>query len=75
MIDKPKIPKYQALACGLGLILLVSSLVLAWHRNPIGILACLGSLGWFALSLMMSPQVRGDLFGTRFEADQSKSES
>lgn len=75
MSDNRKIHKYQAVACALGLILLVSSLFLTWHREPIAILVSLGSLGWFGFSLAMSPQVRSDLFGTRFEASRTETDS
>lgn len=75
MSDNPKIKKYQ-IACWLvGLLLMVVSIILPLNREPIGLLVSLGSLGWFALSLMMSPQVRRDLLGSRFEALQSGTES
>lgn len=75
MSDNPKIKKYQIACCLVGVMLMVVSLILSLNRESIGLLVSLGSLGWFALSLMMSPQVRRDLLGSRFEVVQSETES
>ena len=77
MKDNPKIKKYQIACCLIGVMLMMESLVLSLRLGLvlIGVLVSLGSLGWFALSLMMSPQVRRDLLGSRFEAVQSETEN
>jgi hypothetical protein len=77
MKDNPKIKKYQIACCLIGVMLMMESLILSLHLGLvlIGVLVSLGSLGWFALSLMMSPQVRRDLLGSRFEAVQPETEN
>ncbi|WP_304526802.1 hypothetical protein [Halomonas sp. I5-271120] len=74
-IVEKRIEKYQWATFLVGMILLASALVLTWTLDPRGIFSAVGAMGWFALCLMMSPRVRGDLFGDRFEADQTDSDS
>lgn len=60
--------KYQWVLCGTGSALLVIGILTSIFVNMIlGLASTVGALGWFGLCLMISPQVRQDLFGVRFE--------
>ncbi|MEM0550455.1 MULTISPECIES: hypothetical protein [Aeromonas] len=65
--DTKKIGVYQMGAVVIGLVLLVLGILTMVRGVGYGLAITIGSLGWSALGLMMSPQVRNDLWGTRFE--------
>ena len=66
--DKKKIGVYEMGAVVIGVVLLVIG-ILTMVRVGVGygLAITIGSVGWSALGLMMSPQVRNDLWGARFE--------
>lgn len=67
-----RIAKFQWLALAIGLALMGFGLWLTIRNNPgTGFALTVGSLGWFLLSLMLSPQVRKDLFRGRFDCKTS----
>jgi hypothetical protein len=62
------IAKFQWLALALGLVLLLWGLAASLTGQFfLGVGLNLGGLGWMSLSLMMSRQVRHDLFGDLFD--------
>lgn len=67
-----KIFKYQWFCLSIGMILLLVSFFSFFLANFFtGMIASLGSVGWFWVSLFMSPQVRKDLFEDVFESSES----
>lgn len=65
--DTKKIGVYQMGAVVIGLVLLVLGILTMVKGVGYGLAITIGSIGWSALGLMMSPQVRNDLWGARFE--------
>ena len=72
--DTKKIGVYEMGAVVIGLVLLVIG-ILTMVRVGVGygLAITIGSVGWSALGLMMSPQVRNDLWGARFEKSKQDS--
>ncbi|MGP0171235.1 hypothetical protein ACSVIJ_05055 [Pseudomonas sp. NCHU5208] len=67
------IAKFQWASLAVGLILLALGLLFTIQENAgIGAAVSVGSLGWLALGLVLSPQVRKDLFGDRFERSDTQ---
>lgn len=73
--NEKEVQKYQWPALLIGILLLIGGFYLMWKGSSDSLLCLVGALGWLGLALMMSPQVRSDLFGTRFEASRTETES
>lgn len=60
---------FQYGALVLGIILATSGFLELFNQNVgAGAALSLGAMGWFACGCLMSPTVRQDLFGDRFES-------
>lgn len=72
------IAKFQWAAFVVGLLLLAIGLSAPFTVQVsagVGAAASLGATGWFALGMVLSPRVRKDLFGDRFERTDAQTES
>ncbi len=66
--DNNHIGKYQWVAVAIGIVLLVVGVWVSVTANAgYGLVSTIGAVGWFALGMMLSPQVRHDLFGDTFD--------
>lgn len=66
--DNKQIGKYQWGAVAIGIVLLVLGFFLSVSVSAgYGVVSTVGAIGWFALGMILSPQVRHDLFGDTFE--------
>ncbi|MDN6867370.1 hypothetical protein ACQUZQ_19440 [Aeromonas veronii] len=70
--DNKQIEKYQWGAVSIGIVLLVLGFFLSVSASAgYGLVSTIGAIGWFVLGMMLSPQVRHDLFGDTFERSPS----
>lgn len=73
---KAGIAKFQWATLTVGLLLLALGLLFTIQGSAgMGAAVSVGSIGWLALGLVLSPQVRKDLFGDRFERSDAQTES